>query len=150
MLDIILVWLWGFIAGATRARSEPVPEDVLATRAERRRLRVRIAALVGAGGLVAAAPLQLVIPLESVRIGVGVAGMLVILLALAWIYGETVRQLDTGEEDDAQRAVARLVSGGGITPRGTRPVGRDPAQASAPRRTSAASTGRGHAGHDSR
>ena len=128
MLDIILVWLWAFFAGATRAPREPVPQDVLATRAERRRLRVRIAALVGAGGLVAAAPLQLVIPLESVRIGVGVAGMLVILIALAWIYVESLAQVDTGEEDEAQRAVARLVSGGGITPRGTLPVGRDPAQ----------------------
>ena len=80
--------------------------------------------LTAAGGLVATAPLQVVLGPESV----GVAGMLVILLALAWIHLETFAQVDAGEEDEAQRTVARLVSGGGIASRETPPVGGGPAQ----------------------
>ena len=125
MTPIIIEWL--LILGARLGRRPREVDDLRRAWLDGRPRRLRITACVMLAGLLAAAPLQLVIPWEDIRIGVGVAGMLVIVLGLWWAFIEVRISYESGHEDEAERAVARLVSGGGIVPVGTPPTERDPA-----------------------
>ena len=127
MTQIIIDWL--LILAARLGNGPREVDDLRAAWLDGRPRRVRIAACVALAGLAAAAPAQLVIPWEGIRIGVGVAGMLTIVLAMWWVLIEVRLSYESGHEDEAERAVARLVSGGG---------------------SGRAGPGRGHAGHDSR